>query len=50
MENIADWSKDQENSNRIIYNIEIASLSEGHFCLLSRQAFWGYQLKAVKDT
>ena len=50
MENIANWSNNQENRKRMICNVKIASLSEGHFCLLSRQTYWGHQLKAVKDT
>ena len=41
VENIANWSKDQANSNKIVYNIVTASLSEGRFCLLSGQTYWG---------
>ena len=39
MENIVNWSKDQSNSNKMIYNIEIKSLSEGCLCILSRQMY-----------
>ena len=49
IEYIANWSKDQANSNRIVYNIITASLSEGYFCLLSRKTYWDQQPKAVKD-
>ena len=50
MENIADWSKNQANSNIIAYNIVTRSLPEEHFCILSRQTYWGNQPKAVRDT
>ena len=50
MENITNGSNKQSNSNRIVYNIITASLSKGHFCLLSKQTYWGSQPKAVKDT
>ena len=41
MENIANWSNNQENGNRIAYNIITKSLSEGYFCLQSRQMYQG---------
>ena len=38
--NEANWSKDQTNSNKIVYNIETTNLSEGHLYRLFRQIHW----------
>ena len=47
MENIAKWTKDQTNSNRMVSNIKTASLFEGQFCILSRQIYWGNYQKNI---
>ena len=45
-----NWPKNQTNSNRMICNVETASLSKEHFCLLFRQIYWDNYQRIIKGT
>ena len=40
IENTSKWSKDQKNSNKMVYSVKTARLSGGHLSRLSIQMCW----------